>query len=169
MRPISPWENLDQLHRQLSGKGAFLLSARPDRRTNVMTIGWGMVGTVWSRPVFLALVRPSRYTHDCIQAAGAFSVSVPLGDMEEELAFCGSRSGREVDKVDVLGLELTPPRRGGVALLAPCELHYECRVVARASLAPQGLVSDELQARHYPSGDLHTLFFGEVVAAWRRA
>ena len=39
-----------------------LLTTAADGKVNTMTIGWGTIGVDWSRPVFIAYVRESRYT-----------------------------------------------------------------------------------------------------------
>ncbi|MBC7092892.1 flavin reductase family protein [Candidatus Bipolaricaulota bacterium] len=164
---IGPWDEFARVQEQLSGAGALLVSVDARGRPNAMTIGWGQIGTVWSRPIFLVLVRPSRYTHGCIEHTSAFTVNVPVGTMAAELEFCGSRSGRETDKFAVLGLETEPGHEVPVPMLAGCTVVYECRVVAKTALVPQGLLDDGVRSRYYPRGDLHSLFFGEILATWR--
>jgi flavin reductase (DIM6/NTAB) family NADH-FMN oxidoreductase RutF len=168
MKRMGPWERFPEVERQLQGDGVLLASVDASGRPNVMTIGWGLVGTVWRRPVFLVLVRPSRYTHGCIEKSEAFTVNVPLGTMAEVLAFCGSHSGRDMDKIVELGLELEPGRAGPVPLVGGCDIHYECRVVGHTRLLPEGLEGG-IRSRYYRQGDLHTLFFGEILATWSKA
>lgn len=43
---------------------------------NAMAIGWGTVGIVWRNPIFIVLVRPSRYTYKLIEESGDFSVNI---------------------------------------------------------------------------------------------
>ncbi|HAZ30696.1 TPA: flavin reductase [Candidatus Acetothermia bacterium] len=165
MNAMSPWKRFGEVQEQvLNGDGAFLVAVDKDGRPNAMTIGWIQLGTVWSRPVCLVLVRPSRYTHDCIEQTGAFTVNVPLGTMNGELAFCGSRSGRKVDKFAELGLRTEPAKKVPVPLLAGCAVAYECRVVVRTEIVLDGILDEQIRAKYYPRGDLHTLFFGEIVA-----
>ena len=169
MRKVDPWAAFPQVQEALASSGAFLLSPAGAGQANPMTIGWGLLGTVWYRQVFLILVRPSRHSHGLIERGGYFTVSVPRpGELEKELEFCGTRSGRELDKVRELGLELVPGKAGPVPLLAQCDLHYECRVMAHTSLSPEGILSPQIAEKYYPKGDLHTLFFGEILAAWRQ-
>lgn len=165
MNTISPWKRFAVVQEQvLNGDGAFLMALDADGRPNAMTIGWIQIGTIWARPVCLVLVRPSRYTHGCIEHSGAFTVNVPLGTMKDELAFCGSRSGRDVNKLAKLRLRTEPARKVPVPLLAGCSVGYECRVVARTTLVPDGILDEQIRAKYYPRGDLHTLFFGEIVS-----
>ncbi|MCS7240105.1 MAG: flavin reductase family protein [Candidatus Bipolaricaulota bacterium] len=155
------------MQKQLNRGGAFLASVDEAGRPNVMTIGWALLGTAWRLPVLLVLVRPSRYTHSCLLSSGEFTVNVPLGKMEKELEFCGEKSGREVDKFKELGLRWEKGREVSVPVLLDCDLLYECRVVARVSIDPGEIVEKEVQSKYYPQGNMHTLFFGEIKAAWR--
>lgn len=164
---IEPWEGFADLQRQLGQGGAFLASLDARGRPNAMTIGWALLGTAWYRPVLLVLVRPSRYTHGCLLHSGEFTVNVPLGKMAEELAFCGEKSGRNVDKFQELGLRWEKGEAVSAPVLLGCDLIYECRVVAHADLSPEKIISPEVRTRFYPEGNLHTLFFGEILAAWR--
>jgi flavin reductase (DIM6/NTAB) family NADH-FMN oxidoreductase RutF len=50
--------------------------------SNVMTIGWATFSVLWSRPVWLVMVRYTRYTNNLIEEAGAFTVNVPSPDMK---------------------------------------------------------------------------------------
>jgi len=167
MNAIGPWDRFDEVQEQvLRGNGAFLVAMDAKGRPNAMTIGWIQIGTIWARPVCLVLVRPSRYTHGCIERAGAFTVNVPLGTMKEELAFCGSRSGRDVDKFAELSLQTEPAKEVPAPLIIGCAVAYECQVVARTTFVPDGILDEQIRAKYYPRGDFHSLFFGEVVAAW---
>lgn len=167
MRLIQPWDRFAEVQEQvLHGQGAFLVAVDPRGRANAMTIGWLQIGTVWARPICHVLVRPSRYTHGCLAQSGAFTVAVPLGKMEEELAFCGSRSGREVDKFAALGLQTLPGKEVQVPLLADCALAYECRTVARSELTREGVLDAGIRSKYYGRGDFHTVFYGEVLATW---
>ncbi len=162
------WKDFGDVQAQVGGNGALLIGQAPGGTPNPMTIGWGLGGTCWGKSVFLVLVRPSRYTHGLIEQSGAFTVSVPAGGMERELAVCGTKSGRDMDKIAELGLKVVPGTAVSVPTLDIPGVHYACRVLAKTDLVPGGLLSAEVRDKHYPAGDLHTLYFGEVLAVDRR-
>ena len=90
-------------------KGAFLTSKSGDK-VNSMVIGWGHIGRVWERPVFIAYVRTSRYTSELIDSNPEFTVNVPVnGFTRLAFALCGMRSGRDIDKISMAGLSLVEP------------------------------------------------------------
>jgi flavin reductase (DIM6/NTAB) family NADH-FMN oxidoreductase RutF len=85
-------------------KGAFL-TVKLEDKVNTMTIAWGSLGFMWNKPVFIAMVRYSRYTYELIDKAEDFTISLPLqGQLKKALGLCGSKSGRDIDKIKEFGL-----------------------------------------------------------------
>lgn len=72
----------DRTLETLNELGLLLVSIDSKEKPNVMTIGWGLIGIVWYKPIFMILVRPSRYTHKLIEETGDFTVNVPKKDMK---------------------------------------------------------------------------------------
>lgn len=69
-------------------------------KINTMTMGWGSSSYYWGKPVFIVPVRHSRNTHEMLECTDSFTISVPYGDdMDEELLFCGTHSGRDNNKM----------------------------------------------------------------------
>lgn len=156
------FEKFDRLCRALGGSGAFLVVAGENDKTNVMTIGWAQIGVVWGKPVMTVLVRPSRYTHGLMEKAGRFTVCVPPeGKMRKELAFCGSKSGRDHDKVKECGFSLKEGREG-TRYIAGSDLVYECTLLERTGVQPAAL-AQSVKDSFYKDGDYHTVYFGEII------
>jgi flavin reductase (DIM6/NTAB) family NADH-FMN oxidoreductase RutF len=143
--------------------GAFLVAQAGDR-INVMTIGWAMFGYVWRKPIMMVAVRNSRFTFDIIEEADSFTVTVPTGDMDKEINFCGTKSGRDVDKFGECSLSTTKALTVGSPILDIPGYHYECRIMYKSAMDPR-FVSKDLE-RLYPMKDYHTLYFGEIVSCY---
>ena len=105
--PVPYDHELSKTLAALANPGLLLAATNHEGRSNAMTIGWGSVGLVWGLPVFIVLVRPSRFTYGLIEETGEFTVNVPTRDLGAP-AICGSRSGREMDKFGELGIALRP-------------------------------------------------------------
>jgi len=166
-RNVEWYESLDCLHAALGRGGAFLIVNASGGKANPMTIGWGQVGVVWNRPVFTVFVRESRYTYDCIREADAFTISVPrAGEFSDALALCGTRSGRELDKVAEAALTLLPGQVVGTPVIEGCLQYYECRILARTQQARPNFASTDVLNQFYRNGDHHLVVFGEIVAAY---
>jgi len=158
-------ENFGKLCGALEGSGAFLVVEDKKGRVNVMTIGWAQLGVIWGEPVMTVLVRPSRHTHSLLEKAAHFSVCVPRrGALKKELAFCGTKSGREYDKARACALTLKAGKPG-IKYIEGCELVYQCEILARTDLAREKIGPGPL-GKYYPANDPpHTLYFGKVLKA----
>lgn len=142
-------------------KGAFLIS-QDAGQTNIMTIGWGAIGNIWGKPVFIALVRKTRFTRELINNSNEFTVTIPHEDMADALALCGTKSGREMDKIETLGLKMKPSVKINTPTLDCKGTHYECMVLYKTDMKPSEL--DELtKERWYGDNDFHTVYFAEIV------
>lgn len=162
-KDVGPYEYAAQALDTVS-KGAFLTVAYGGR-TNTMTIGWGSIGPIWSKPIFTVLVRKSRFTHELIEQSGEFTVSCPLDDRSRALELCGTRSGRDLDKFEAAGLSPQAGRTVATPVIAGRGLHYECKIVYRQDMLP-GALDQAYHDRFYADGDYHTLYYGEIVAAY---
>ncbi len=157
-------DNLPMLMESLKS-GAFLSAVRAGEK-NTMTIGWGYAGIMWGEPYFLALVRPSRYTHDMIQESGVFTVSVPKpGDLAEELMICGTKSGRDIDKSDVV--DFADAKSVAAPVVNGCKLYFECRVDYTQELIKEKMPGAVVNAV-YGDNCFHTMFFGKIVKYYER-
>jgi len=150
--------------RAMTSRGLLLGSYDAAGKPNVMTIGWGAVGSVWGLPVWVVLVRPSRYTFRCIEHSGCFTVNVPTEATGMACVRAGSAHGFDVDKFAHAGL--TAER--GQSVLAPavaeCPLVYECQVVHSNDVLPNKLAEEVRGA--YVDEDYHRVYYGRILGTW---
>lgn len=148
-------------------QGAFL-TVRSGDALNTMTIGWATFGVVWSKPIMMVAVRSSRHTFGIIEKAADFTVTVPAGDMHRETAYCGSNSGRDVDKFKMCRLQTAASRQVISPVIKTRGRHYECKIIYRSAVDPARLDRD-YDSSLYPKKDYHTLYFGEIKACYETA
>lgn len=165
MKKVNYLDIMGELTEKMSGSGVFLNVG--GETPNTMTIGWGWIGYCWKKPVFAAVVRPQRHTYELLKQAGEFTVSIPTSNgLKKELAFAGTKSGRDVNKFDGHGLTPAPAQKVSAPIIAECGLHIECR-----TMLLQDMTGDRMDAsvadRCYPERDFHTIFFGEIVDCYR--
>ena len=101
-------QHLPLLLGALSRGGALLVSNEERGRPNAMTIGWAQIGIIWGRRILSVMVRPSRYTYQCIEAGRDFTVCVPYPDQADAVLFCGTESGRDCDKFEACSFTAVP-------------------------------------------------------------
>ncbi len=144
-------------------EGAFLTVKAGDA-LNVMTIGWATIGFAWRKPVFMVLVRDSRHTFGIIEKAADFTVTAPSGNMRDELMYCGTKSGRDVNKFKECHLAIADAQKTVSPIINTPGLHLECKIVYKTPLDPAYL--DAEYKKLYPEKDYHTLYFGEILACY---
>jgi flavin reductase (DIM6/NTAB) family NADH-FMN oxidoreductase RutF len=142
-------------------KGAFL-TVHAAGMCNTMTIGWGMVGLCWRKPVLMVAVRNSRHTFQIMEAAADFTVSMPSGNLRDEIFYCGTKSGRDVNKFEECELKTAAGRKVDSPIIDTPGLHVECALMYKNAMQPDHLASQFHGL--YPQKDYHTLYFGEIVA-----
>ena len=151
-----------------------LLTAQADGRANPMTIGWGTLGIEWGRQLFVAYVRSSRFTYGLLERSGEFTVSVPMFTGEKDhdqrvrqiLAVCGSKSGRDQDKVAELGLTLVEGEQGRGARHQGAAAHAG---VPRALQGPAGTRPSSrttCAATTMPTMPRTTAYYAQIVSAY---
>jgi flavin reductase (DIM6/NTAB) family NADH-FMN oxidoreductase RutF len=151
--------------RKLEDPGLLLVGVKRNGKPNVMAIGWGFVGVLWGKPVFLVAVRPSRFTHEFIEDTGEFTVNVPSEGMEKAVGYCGEVSGRKHDKFKKCNLTLAKGKKVNAPVIKECKIHYECKVVHKLKVK-RDLVPPDLKKAFYPKGNFHTLYLGEILAIY---
>jgi len=106
-------------------EGLLLVTTGADGKPNVMTIGWGTIGSIWARPIFVVLVRPSRHSHSLMEQVSDFTVNVLPRELTTAASLCGSVSGREHDKFQEAQLTPIPSREVRALCITSAELSIE--------------------------------------------
>lgn len=168
-KEVNVWDYAGLITKQMD-KG-ILLTTAANGETNTMVIGWGHIGIIWGRPTFCAYVRESRHTKTLLDKNGEFTVNVPLGAVDKNIvAVCGTKSGRDMDKFQELGLEAEPGMTVSVPGIRQLPLTLECKVLYQQDQDAKAIDTAVLD-RYYTKGtrndgDYHTVYVGEITAAY---
>ena len=144
-----------------------LVTTKAGDKINSMTIGWGTLGVIWEKPVFIAYVRDCRFTYEMLQKNPEFTVNIPVGDPDKKaIALLGSKSGRDMDKIATAGLTPVEPEVISVPGIKEFPLTLECKVIYDQKQEDQKL-PEELRNRFYSiQPNEHFCFYGEIVASY---
>lgn len=168
-KEINVWDYAGHIMEHI-GAG-ILLTTKAGGKANTMTIGWGTVGVQWGKPIFIAFVRESRYTKQLLEENGEFTVNVPLGEADKNIiSVCGTKSGRDTDKLAALGLTVEAGKTVDVPAIKELPLTLECKVIYKQDQEPSAIFP-EYDERYYAKGtrnegDYHTAYYGEITAAY---
>ena len=153
-----------EIFSQFDKKWALLTAGELDN-FNTMTVSWGGLGTIWNKSVATVYVRLSRYTHEFMDNNDYFTVSFYPDDKKKTLAILGSKSGREMDKIN--GSGLTPVKAGESVSFKEAEITLVCRKLFRQRVELSN-IPEEIVKACYGSGDPHDMYIGEVVDIIRK-
>lgn len=67
---------------------------------NSCTISWGQLGTIWNKETLTVFIHPARYTSEFLTKNDFFTVSFFDEKYKKDLAYIGSHSGRNGNKIN---------------------------------------------------------------------
>ena len=152
---------------RLIGDDWGLVTAVKDGSVNMMTVSWGGVGILWNKPVTFTFIRPQRYTFGFLENNGCFSMCFFDESYRQALTLCGTKSGRDVDKIAATGL--TPAfTEDGVPYFEEAKLVLVCKKLYAQDLNEESIIEEAIKT-NYNGDDYHRMYAGEIVEVLRKA
>ena len=157
---------LDQNVFSLIGEQWMLITAGTKENCNTMTASWGGLGVLWGKPVATVYIRPQRYTLEFVEREDTFTLCFFGEGYRKELALCGSKSGRDVDKVAECGF--TVAAAAGAPYFEQADLVLMCKKAYWQDMDPTHFLDGEIDGKWYPQKDYHRIFIGEILEVLRK-
>ena len=150
---------------ELIGDQWMLITAGDKDSFNTMTASWGGLGWLWNKPVVFIFVRPERYTHDFLESSDFVTLSFFPESHRKALQICGTKSGRDCDKVKEAGL--TPVAlKSGAMTFEQAGLTLECRKLLKTDMKASEFIDKEVLAKWYSDAGLHSIYVLEIEKLW---
>lgn len=143
------------------GKRWMLICTSRGEEINLMTASWGGFGVLWRKPVSYCFVRPQRYTRELIDPAEGYSLLFFPEEYREQLNLCGTKSGRDMDKVAACGF--TPTFSDGLPYVEEADTVVFCRKLYQQDMTPDCFVDDSIPTTLYEKNDFHRTYVGEIT------
>ena len=153
-----------------------LITTKVEDKVNLMSVSWGMFGIEWGVPIFTIFVRENRFTRTQLDTNGEFTVNIPIGDYDKKIiSYCGSRTGKDIDKAKDLKLNLNQSEIISVPGIKQLPLTLECDVIYK-QFQDKDSLPEEIKNKMYPEDvdssnpgankDCHIAYYGEIVKAY---
>lgn len=146
------------------GKEWMLVTAGKKDSFNMMTASWGCIGWLWNMPVAVIFIRPERYTHEIIEKEEELTLSF-LGnskEIREVYNICGSKSGRNCDKIKETGLHPLCTENGNVSF-EEARLTLVCRKLYKDNLKENNFIDKSLTKWYgEKKGGYHDVYILEI-------
>ncbi len=122
-----------------------MVSCGDELKSNITTIAW--TGIINSEPPLVYVsIRPSRHSYSIIKNLGEFVINIPDEKLVFAADFCGTKSGKEVDKFKEARLTKEKAQIVKAPLIKECPINIECKLKEIKKLGS------------------HDMFIGEIVA-----
>ncbi len=151
---------------KLIGLDWMLIASGDTEKYNMMTASWGGLGVLWHKPVCFIFVRPSRHTYEFLEANNHFSLNFLSKDYRSSLNFCGSKSGRDVNKMEEV--ELTPEANFDTISFKEAHLVLYCKKLYYHDLQTENFLHP-IQSDFYKNGNYHRMYIGEIVSCQQQS
>ncbi|MFP4555906.1 MAG: flavin reductase [Bacteroidales bacterium] len=166
-KAISPFSLNENVFDMLQDEW-MLITAGTKQKFNTMTAAWGSFGILWRKPIAVIYIRPQRYTFEFTERHSSFSLSFfGHGNYREALSFCGSKSGRDFDKVQETGLTPAITPINNIAF-QQARLVVDCKMLYVDNIKPDNFIEKELIDLIYPTKDFHRFYIAEIVDCYQR-
>lgn len=152
---------------EMVGDKWMLITGGDEKGFNTMTASWGGAGILWGKPVTFCYVRPTRLTRSFMDEGAYYTLSFYSENYREQLNICGTKSGREIDKVKECGF--TPAfSADGAAFFKEAELVLVCKKIYFEDFKSEKFLVHEI-ASMYKENDYHRMYIGEIKEVLKKA
>lgn len=141
--------DFNELYRYINNPQKCVIAIVMDEnnRPNLITLEWFMKTSI-APPMYAISIGHTRYSHACLQKNRTFNLVFLSKSQVDTAILCGSKSGRDIDKLQTSKEDFFAGRLNKLPILRSAVGVMECQVVTQVK-----------------SGD-HTIFVGEVKHSW---
>ncbi|MBP7780702.1 MAG: flavin reductase family protein [Paludibacteraceae bacterium] len=151
----------------LIGHQWMLVTAGSKDKYNTMTASWGAMGILFNKPIAIIFIRPQRYTFGFLEKNDTFTLSVLPETYRKALNICGSKSGKDCDKIKEAGLTPLSTELGNMAF-EEARLILECKKIYGQFLDPKAFYDQSLIPANFPKNDFHKVYIAEISKVWTK-
>lgn len=138
-----------------------LAVASNKEKTNVLTIGWGALGTLFSLPCCTIYIHKKRYSKVIFDDADKFAVCFFNPKHQEVINnYYGKLSGRDVDKAKEG--EFTLDYYDDVPIFLEAEYVIICSMMAKSDFDASKIYEERIK-KWYMEDGVHTIYHGKVL------
>lgn len=166
-KKTEPREIEGNVFRMIGDEWMLVTASDKDGRYNTMTASWGGMGILWGEPVCFVFVRPQRYTHEFSESGELATLSFFRGEYMRELGYCGSKSGRDTDKIADTGLLPVTTDEGAVGF-SQAKLILSCRKLYSDKLREASFHDEAIREADYPHRDYHTVYVYKIEGVYEK-
>lgn len=141
------------------GKEWALIVCEENKEDNAMTISWGNIGILWSKPILSVFVRNTRYTKHMLDHSDKFSCCFFDKKYQNELTYCGTVSRKDEDKITKCNF--TRERYQNVLYIKEAKITFILKKIYQVDLPISDSTIQDIK-KHYKENECHTQYICEI-------
>ena len=135
--------------------------AKGKERSNAITIGWGALGTLFSKPCCTIYINKKRYSKIIFDEADTFSVCFFNNKYQDDINnYYGKVSGKDTDKMK--DGPFTVNYIDNVPYFLEAEYIIICKMMAKSDFDVNKIYIERIK-KWYMEDGVHTIYHGEVI------
>lgn len=140
-----------------------LVTGKSGDKINAMTLSWGQIGSLWGHssgmPVVTIYVRPQRFSKILLDQEEYFTLCF-FDNKKKELAYLGSHSGRNEDKIAKVGFHNVILK--DYSYIEEASLVLVCKKIYRQTLKEECFIDKNIIEDCYPNKDFHDMYIAKI-------
>ena len=140
-----------------------LVTGKSGDKINAMTLSWGQIGSLWGHssgmPVVTIYVRPQRFSKILLDQEEYFTLCF-FDNKKKELAYLGSHSGRNEDKIAKIGFHNVILK--DYSYIEEASLVLVCKKIYRQTLKEECFIDKNIIEDCYPNKDFHDMYIAKI-------
>jgi flavin reductase (DIM6/NTAB) family NADH-FMN oxidoreductase RutF len=132
-------------HRLINAGPVVLVASQYGGKATISTVAWHMPVSSWPKLVAVSLAL-KRFTLELLEQSESFSINIPVFSQLKQVTFCGTYSGRNVDKLAEAGYTTRPCSSINSFFLDECVAHMECSVQSITETGDHKIVVGEVKS-----------------------
>ncbi|MGM0509390.1 MAG: flavin reductase family protein [Fusobacteriota bacterium] len=121
-------KTFETLKNCLQPRPNIVVSSRKNGENNALAVAYAG-NCSYDPPMVMIGIVPTRHSYDIIKSTGEFIVNVVPKDLKDEYYFLGKYSGRDVDKLAELDLNIEDGDIVDAPILKDFPINIECKVL----------------------------------------
>lgn len=136
-----------------------LITAGNQEKLNTMTISWGAFGELWYKNMVTVYIRQTRYTVEFLEKEEYFTISFYDDKYKKQLGICGSKSGRDIDKVKEISFT---KKYDKAPYFEEANLVLICKKVAKTNMKNTEIYDKQIKEKEYNNEEYHYMYNGII-------
>ena len=136
-----------------------LVTAGTEKDLNTMTVSWGAFGELWSKDIATIYIRESRHTLKYLEKEEYFTITFYGKEYKKELLLCGTKSGKDIDKVKETGFTTMYDK---APFFKEANIVLICKKVSKTDFKNIEIYDKSIINDNYSDNDYHYAYNGII-------